>query len=131
MPQGTQTTQATRPPRQPRYNPLMFRDAPAALALASAIGTIAIGCGKTGPPAETDRPVTTTSAQERDIHSYARPEDVRVTHVALDLDADFDARVLSGTATLTLHRNASANQVVLDTKGLEIQGISGGGSDLK
>ncbi|HET9196618.1 MAG TPA: M1 family metallopeptidase [Vicinamibacterales bacterium] len=109
----------------------MFRDAPAALALASAIGTIAIGCGKTGPPAETDRPVTTTSAQERDIHSYARPEDVRVTHVALDLDADFDARVLSGTATLTLHRNASANQVVLDTKGLEIQRISGGGSDLK
>jgi leukotriene-A4 hydrolase len=109
----------------------MFRYAPAALAFASAIGTIAIGCGKTGPPAETDRPVTTTSAQERDIHSYARPEDVRVTHVALDLDADFDARVLSGTATLTLHRNASASQVVLDTKGLEIQRISGGGRDLK
>jgi leukotriene-A4 hydrolase len=109
----------------------MCRYAPAALALASAIGTIAIGCGKTGPPAETDRLVTTTSAQERDIHSYARPDDVRVTHVALNLDADFNARVLSGTATLTLHRNASANQVVLDTKGLEIQRISGGGSDLK
>ena len=116
---------------QPRYNPFMFRYAPAALALASAIGTIAIGCGKTGPPAETDRPVTTTSAQERDIHSYARPEDVRVTHVALDLNADFDARMLSGTATLTLHRNASASQVVLDTKGLEIQRISGGGGELK
>jgi leukotriene-A4 hydrolase len=109
----------------------MFRYAPAALTLASAIGTIAIGCGKTGPPAETDRPVTTTSALERDIHSYARPDDVRVTHVALDLDADFDARVLSGTATLTLQRNASASQVVLDTKGLQIQRISGGGSDLK
>src|SRR5688500_6795684 len=59
-----------RQPRQPSYNRLMFRYAPAALVLASAIGTIAIGCGKTGPPAETDRPVTTTSAQERDIHSY-------------------------------------------------------------
>src|SRR5687767_1351509 len=108
----------------------MFRYAPA-LAVASAIATIALGCGKTDPPAETDRPVTTTTAPERDIHSYARPEDVRVTHVALDLNADFDAHVLSGTATLTLHRNASANQVVLDTKGLEIQRISGGGSDLK
>ena len=109
----------------------MFRHAPAALALASAIGTIAIGCGKTAPPAETERPVTTTSALERDIHSYARPEEVRVTHLALDLDADFNARVLSGSATLTLQRNASANQVVLDTKGLLIQRISGGGSDLK
>src|SRR5687767_1530668 len=108
----------------------MFRYAPA-LAVASAIATIALGCGKTDPPAETDRPVTTTTAPERDIHSYARPEDVRVTHVALDLNADFDAHVLSGTATLTLHRNASASQVVLDTKGLEIQRISGGGSDLK
>jgi len=109
----------------------MFRYAPAAVALASAIGTIAIGCGKTAPPAETERPVTTTSALERDIHSYARPEEVRVTHLALDLDADFNARVLSGTATLTLQRNASASQVVLDTKGLQIQRISGGGSDLK
>jgi aminopeptidase N len=110
----------------------MLRNACATLALASAIGTITIGCGKTGPPAETDRPVTTTtSAPERDIHSYARPDEVRVTHVALDLAADFDARVLSGTATLTLHRNASANHVVLDTKGLQIQRISGGGSDLK
>ena len=109
----------------------MFRYAPAALALASAIGTIAIGCGKTGPPAETDRPVTTTTAPERDIHSYARPDEARVTHVALDLTADFDARVLSGTATLKVQRKPSADQVVLDTKGLDIQRISGGGSDLK
>ena len=74
--------------------------------------------------------MTTTSAPERDIHSYARPEDVRVTHVALDLLADFDAHVLSGTATLRLQRNGSASQVVLDTKGLDIQRIAGGGGDL-
>ena len=75
--------------------------------------------------------MTTISTPERDIHSYARPEDVRVTHVALDLHADFDARVLSGTATLTLQRNGAASQVVLDAKGLDIQRISGGGGDLK
>jgi aminopeptidase N len=91
---------------------------------------LTIGCGKTDPPAETDNRVT-TSPQERDIHSYARPDEVRVTHVALDLRADFDARVLSGTATLSLRRNSSAREVVLDIKGLEIQKITGGGADLK
>ncbi len=55
---------------------------------------------------------------------------MRVTHVALDLAADFDAHVLSGTATLSLQRNGSASEVVLDTKGMEIQRISAGNADL-
>jgi aminopeptidase N len=73
----------------------------------------------------------TRTPQERDIHSYARPDEVCVTHVALDLHADFDTHVLSGTATLSLQRNGSASEVVLDDKGLDIQRITGGGSDLK
>ena len=103
-----------------------------ALALASALGcaAIALGCRTAEPPAETDHHVT-TSTPERDIHSYARPAEVRVTHVALDLHADFDKKVLSGTATLTLHRNASAHTVVLDSKGLDIQRVTAAGSDLK
>ena len=103
----------------------MFRYGCAAAALA-----LTIGCGKTEAPAETDRCVTRTP-QERDIHSYARPDEVCVTHVALDLHADFDTHVLSGTATLSLQRNGSASEVVLDDKGLDIQRITGGGSDLK
>jgi aminopeptidase N len=99
----------------------MFRYVCAAVAL-----TLTIGCGKTDPPAETDRRVT-TSSQERDIHSYARPDEVRVTHVALDLRADFDAHVLSGTATLSLERDGSAAEVVLDTKGLQIELITANG----
>jgi aminopeptidase N len=103
-----------------------------ALALSSILAGafMVIGCGRAEPPAETDLPVT-TSTPERDIHSFARPEEVRVTHVALDLLADFDARVLSGTATLRLHRNGSADRVVLDTKDLTILRVSGAGSDLK
>ena len=110
-----------------RYNRCMFRYVTAAVALASAVS---IGCGKSEQPAETDRPVT-TSGQERDIHSYARPDEVRVTHVALDLRADFETHVLSGTATLSLERNGSAKEVVLDSKGLVIERISGGGAELK
>src|SRR5262245_24754751 len=110
----------------------MFRSARTAVSLVVAIGCAggSIGCGGERPAAETDRSVT-RSTQERDTHSYARPDEVRVTHVALDLHADFDAHVLSGTATLSLHRNGSASEVVLDSKGLDIRKITGGGSELK
>ena len=61
---------------------------------------------------------------ERDIHSFATPEEARVTHVALDLRADFAAKVLSGTATLTIARAAGARQVVLDTRSLTIERVT-------
>jgi leukotriene A-4 hydrolase/aminopeptidase len=54
----------------------------------------------------------------QDNHSYANTAEVRVTHVALDLDVDFAARRLVGTATLELAGTAAA--VVLDTRELEI-----------
>ena len=41
-----------------------------------------------------------TGEEARDARSYARPEVARVTHVALDLDADFQAKRMAGTATL-------------------------------
>jgi leukotriene-A4 hydrolase len=67
--------------------------------------------------------VTTTSLPERDVHSYAAPERARVTHVALDLAANFDAHILAGTATLTIQAVPSADEVVLDTKDLTIDAV--------
>jgi leukotriene-A4 hydrolase len=60
----------------------------------------------------------------RDIHSYARPNEARVTHVALDLRADFAARTLSGSSTLTVSRAPGAGQVVLDTSDLAIDSVT-------
>jgi leukotriene-A4 hydrolase len=71
--------------------------------------------------------MTTTARTTGDIHSYARPEEVRVSHVALDLTADFEAKRLRGTATLDLVRVAGAQRVVLDTRGLDIEGVTGPG----
>nr|MBA2603801.1 M1 family metallopeptidase [Acidobacteriota bacterium] len=51
-------------------------------------------------------------------------DQARVSHVALDLRADFSARTLAGRATLTIDREARANEVVLDTRALTIEGIS-------
>ena len=68
----------------------------------------------------------TTPAHERDIHSFARPIEARVTHVALDLAADFATHRLSGTATLTVHSTPAAREIVLDTRDLAIEAVTDG-----
>lgn len=61
----------------------------------------------------------------RDPHSFARPAEARVTHVALDLETDFAAKRLSGTATLDVVVAPGARELVLDTSGgLEPQAVT-------
>ncbi|HWH18383.1 MAG TPA: M1 family metallopeptidase [Allosphingosinicella sp.] len=59
----------------------------------------------------------------RDIHSYARPEVARVTHVALNLGTNFRDKRLEGYATLDIETRGQGDEVVLDSKGLEIESI--------
>ena len=63
-------------------------------------------------------------AHTTDDHSYAKPQEARVTHVDLDLTADFESKTLRGTASLTLEAQANAKQVILDTKALDIEGVT-------
>ena len=70
-----------------------------------------------------------TTPDARDVHSYARPLEARVHHVALDLAVDFDTRRMGGTATLDIDRKADAKEIILDDKGLEIQGITDGSGE--
>lgn len=62
-----------------------------------------------------------------DRHSYAEPALVRTTHLALDLDLDFTAKVLSGTATHTLAWSGPGDRLVLDTRDLTILAVEGAG----
>ena len=66
----------------------------------------------------------------KDVHSYADPAVARVTHVDLNLDADFEAKVLRGTATLDLQTAPDALKVVLDTRDLTIDKVTDGGDKL-
>jgi aminopeptidase N len=59
-----------------------------------------------------------------DTHSFARPDEARVTHLQLDLRVDFAAHRLSGHAALTLARTAAASAVVLDTRDLVIHRVT-------
>ena len=66
----------------------------------------------------------TNAPDQHDEHSHANPWEVRVTHVALDLVADFQAHVLAGTATLSLEAMPAATAVVVDTKDLTIERVT-------
>lgn len=59
-----------------------------------------------------------------DLHSCARPQEARVTHVSLDLTVDFEARRLRGRAALDLELASGASRVLLDTRDLEIQAVT-------
>ena len=64
-----------------------------------------------------------------DRHSYAEPALVRTTHLELELDLDFAAKVLSGTATHTLAWSGPGDRFVLDTRDLTILAVEGSTAD--
>ena len=66
------------------------------------------------------------SAFAADPHSYAQPDQVRVTHLDLDLKVDFPHKQLDGRATLKLDwKDAKAQSLVLDTRDLKIASVEG------
>jgi leukotriene-A4 hydrolase len=72
------------------------------------------------------------AAYANDPNSYAQPDQVRVTHLDLDLKIDFPQRRLDGQATLKLDwKNPKAQSLVLDTRDLRIAKIEAVGSDGK
>lgn len=97
-----------------------------------AVTAMLVACGK--PAAESlTAPATTpgsvvaippASGQLRDVHSFAEPEIARVTHVDLDLAADFRQRTLGGTATLNVEADGAAPVLTLDTRGLRIESVT-------
>lgn len=58
-----------------------------------------------------------------DIHSFARPDEVVVKHLSLDLKVDFDKKALSGKATLTIENKTGADVLFLDSRDLMISKV--------
>lgn len=97
---------------------------------------LAAGCQQESVPANDSRVSTKPAARtaavapDRDEHSYAEPQKVVIDDMALDLALDFDSHTLSGTATYTLEwRDESADELVLDTRDLDIQGAEAAAGD--
>ena len=68
----------------------------------------------------------TAQVPVQDIHSHAQPDQVVIRDIGLDLRVDFAQKQLRGHADLALEwRNPSARELVLDTRDLEIERVSG------
>jgi leukotriene-A4 hydrolase len=67
-----------------------------------------------------------TNIDRNDPHSFSNPQQVRVRHVALELNVSFDQRRLSGTAELEIVRSDKASALILDTRDLVIHHIESG-----
>ncbi|MCP5397071.1 MAG: M1 family metallopeptidase [Sphingomonadaceae bacterium] len=65
-----------------------------------------------------------TGEDAKDVYSFARPEEARVSHVALDLDLDFERNRVSGTAVLDVLAKPGVEEVVLDSDGLVIESVT-------
>ena len=77
-----------------------------------------------GPDAPSAPADAVSTGDPEDPHSHARPDEVAVTHLTLDLDVDFETRRLTGTASLELDNRTGAEELVLDTADLDVRRVS-------
>jgi leukotriene A-4 hydrolase/aminopeptidase len=72
-------------------------------------------------------PVATLPAAtaKKDHHSFANPEHIRVGHVDLDLNVDFERKALAGHATLSVERTSGdvKQPLLLDSRALRVKKV--------
>ena len=79
---------------------------------------VACDSGSSAPDGPAEDPA------RQDLHSYANSDEIRVTHVELDLELGFDERRLRGSAMLSFDRlREDAETLVLDTRDLTISAV--------
>ncbi len=105
-----------------RFPALLF-----SLAMVATAGCSGDKAGDTGSqPAATPAKEAAVSDRRHDESSFAQPELVRITDLALDLALDFEQKQLAGTATYRLDWvDPKATRLVLDTRDLTIQKVEG------
>lgn len=68
--------------------------------------------------------ISEQSVIKHDKFTYANYDKVRMTHLDLDLDVNFDKKILDGTATIDFEKlDPTASEMVLDTKDLNIKSV--------
>ena len=61
---------------------------------------------------------------EKDVHSFAKPTEVVVNHMDLDLNLDFDKKRIVGKNTLQITNKTGARQLLLDARDLVIARVT-------
>ncbi|WP_046744385.1 M1 family metallopeptidase [Kordia zhangzhouensis] len=71
---------------------------------------------------ETNEEMIKTNDYAEDSHSYAKPNEAVAKHLLLDIEVNFDQKIITGSATYTIeHENASS--IVFDVKNLKINRV--------
>ena len=85
--------------------------------IAGALILLLLSCGP-----DLSRPIS-PPAEEGDVHTYANADQVKVSHIDLDLTVDFERKILHGYATLSFERSRGTEPVTLDTRALAIEKV--------
>jgi len=59
-----------------------------------------------------------------DVHSLSKPEEAKVTHYDLDLNVDFNTKIITAKVTCTIETKAGSKQLILDTHDLKIDKVT-------
>jgi len=89
---------------------------------------VSAGCNRDQPPAPKAPPPAPPPVEKpapvHDQLSYANVDDFVTQHLSLNLHVDFEHKVLSGDAVLTIQRrNPTAKDLYLDTRDLKIRNV--------
>lgn len=95
------------------------------LALFSALAILGISCQQGST--ETATTETTETDMQTDPHSYAHPDQARVTHLNWDATVDFENKKIDAVATWDITSADDATEIIFDTYGLEIQSVKADG----
>ncbi len=86
-------------------------------------------CNPEKKPIEIDSTIQTDSTAQmnteipNDIHTFAVPEDAKITHLDLKLNVDFETKMLSGIATYDIEVQNNVDKIYLDTRSLTIENV--------
>ncbi|MBK0383085.1 M1 family metallopeptidase [Pedobacter sp. SD-b] len=62
--------------------------------------------------------------ERKDPHSYSEPDNCVVKHLDLKLNVNFDTQILNGEATWTISKTGKIDEMIFDTKGLNIEKVT-------
>ena len=87
------------------------------------IPLLSAGCSSETPQPQ-QQPKATAMEIENDVHSFAKPSEVVVNHMDLDLNVDFDKKRIVGKNTLHITNKTGARQLYIDTRDLVIARVT-------
>jgi aminopeptidase N len=75
------------------------------------------------PDEKLNSKITKIDLMPIDHHSYAKPNEARIIHLDLIVEVSFEDKLLNCTAKYKISKSASASELLLDTKGINVSSV--------